>query len=143
MRVRTRSRSRSGNVPDIRAGQKAPCPVRPGERKPGTGGTGTAGSGETGGRGAIGGATGASGAGEPCGRTFRPRPAAGILDGMTTAPVLDREEYVEQAYFFRAFRDRLADNLPAQDILTRVHEELLSSTRLPYAVQFLSAELKH
>jgi len=62
---------------------------------------------------------------------------------MTTAPVLDREEYVEQAYFFRAFRDRLADNLPAQDILTRVHEELLSSTRLPYAVQFLSAELKH
>jgi hypothetical protein len=62
---------------------------------------------------------------------------------MTTAPVLDREEYVEQAYFFRAFRDRLADNLPAQDILTRVHEELLSSTRLPYAVQFLTAELKH
>jgi hypothetical protein len=62
---------------------------------------------------------------------------------MTTAPVLDREEYVEQAYFFRAFRERLADNLPAQDILTRVHEELLSSTRLPYAVQFLSAELKH
>jgi hypothetical protein len=62
---------------------------------------------------------------------------------MTTAPVLDREEYVEQAYFFRAFRERLADNLPAQDILTRLHEELLSSTRLPYAVQFLSAELKH
>jgi hypothetical protein len=62
---------------------------------------------------------------------------------MTTAPVLDREEYVEQAYFFRAFRERVADNLPAQDILTRVHEELLSSTRLPYAVQFLNAELKH
>jgi len=62
---------------------------------------------------------------------------------MATAPVLDREEYVEQAYFFRTFRERLADNLPAQDILTRLHEELLSSTRLPYAVQFLSAELKH
>jgi hypothetical protein len=63
--------------------------------------------------------------------------------GMATAPILDREEYVEQAYFFRAFRERLADNLPAQDILARVHEELLTSTRLPYAVQFLVAELKH
>jgi hypothetical protein len=62
---------------------------------------------------------------------------------MTNAPVLDREEYVEQAYFFRAFRERLADNLAAQDILVRVHEELLSSTRLPYAVQFLAAEMKH
>ncbi len=62
---------------------------------------------------------------------------------MSVTPVLDREEYVEQAYFFRVFRERLADNLPAQDILTRVHEEVLSSTRLPYAVQFLAAELKH
>jgi hypothetical protein len=62
---------------------------------------------------------------------------------MSTASVLDREEYIEQAYFFRAFRERLADNLPAQDILTRVHEELLSSTRLPYAVQFIATELKH
>jgi hypothetical protein len=62
---------------------------------------------------------------------------------MTGMAILDREEYIEQAYFFRAFRERLADNLPAQDVLTRVHEELLSSTRLPYAVQFLAAELKH
>ena len=62
---------------------------------------------------------------------------------MATTPVLDREEYVEQAYFFRTFRERLADNLPAQDVLTRLHEELLSSTRLPYAAQFLAAEMKH
>jgi hypothetical protein len=62
---------------------------------------------------------------------------------MNIPPVLDREEYVEQAYFFRAFRERLQDNLPAQEILARVHEELLSSTRLPLAVQFLAAELKH
>jgi len=62
---------------------------------------------------------------------------------MSTTSVLDREEYVEQAYFFRTFRERLADNQSAQDILTRLHEEVLSSTRLPYAVQFLASELKH
>jgi hypothetical protein len=65
------------------------------------------------------------------------------LEFMITARVLDREEYIEQSYFFRVFRERLADNLPAQDILTRVHEELLSTTRLPYAVQFIATELKH
>jgi hypothetical protein len=62
---------------------------------------------------------------------------------MATAPILEREEYVEQAYFFRVFRDRVADNMPAQDILERLHEEVLTSTRLPYAIQFLAAELKH
>ncbi|MDB5305966.1 MAG: hypothetical protein JWO38_168 [Gemmataceae bacterium] len=62
---------------------------------------------------------------------------------MNTAAALDREEYVEQAYFFRMFRERMADNLPAQDILQRAHEEVLTTTRLPYAIQFLSAELKH
>jgi hypothetical protein len=59
------------------------------------------------------------------------------------APILDREEYVEQSYFFRTLRERLADNIPAQDVLARVHEEVLTSTRLPYAVQFLASELKH
>src|SRR5262245_26543039 len=59
------------------------------------------------------------------------------------APILEREEYVEQTYFFRIFRERVADNMPAQDILERLHEEVLSSTRLPYAIQFLAAELKH
>jgi hypothetical protein len=57
--------------------------------------------------------------------------------------ILDREEYIEQAYFFRTLRERLAQNIPAQDVLERVHEEILSTTRLPYAVQFLATELKH
>ena len=61
---------------------------------------------------------------------------------MTAAP-LERDEYVEQAYFFRTFRERLAENLSAQEVLDHVHEELLTTTRLPYAVQFLSTELKH
>jgi hypothetical protein len=62
---------------------------------------------------------------------------------MSTATVLDREEYVEQAYLFRTVRERLAENYAAQDILQRVGDELLSSTRLPYAVAFLASELKH
>jgi hypothetical protein len=58
-------------------------------------------------------------------------------------PMLDREEYIEQAYFFRVLRERMAENLATQEILDRVHEEILSTTRLPYAVQFLAAEMRH
>jgi hypothetical protein len=57
-------------------------------------------------------------------------------------PVLEREEYIEQAYFFRAFRERLVDGLPSQEILARVGEELLSTTRLPMATAFLHTEVK-
>jgi hypothetical protein len=57
--------------------------------------------------------------------------------------ILDREEYIEQAYFFRVLRERLGANLAAQDALDRVHEEILATTRLPYAIQFLATELKH
>jgi hypothetical protein len=58
-------------------------------------------------------------------------------------PALEREEYVEQAYFFRALRERLADGMATQSILETVDQELLSTTRLPMAVQFLTGEIKH
>jgi hypothetical protein len=57
-------------------------------------------------------------------------------------PVLDREEYIEQAYLFHTFRERLMDGLPSQEILARIGEELLSTTRLPMAVSFLHSEIK-
>jgi hypothetical protein len=57
--------------------------------------------------------------------------------------LLDREEYIEQAYFFATLRERLGQNMATQEVLERVHEEILSTTRLPYAIQFLAAELKH
>src|SRR5215472_4098941 len=57
-------------------------------------------------------------------------------------PVLEREEYIEQAYFFHTFRVRLLDGLPSQDILARIGEELLSTTKLPLAVSFVHSELK-
>jgi hypothetical protein len=62
---------------------------------------------------------------------------------MATAPVLEREEYVEQEYFFRVLRERMAGQMAAQDVLDHLHEEILSTTLLPYAVQFLATELKH
>lgn len=59
------------------------------------------------------------------------------------ATILERDEFVEQAFFFRTLRERLLDGAAAQDILNRAHEELLSTTKLPYAVQFIAGELKH
>jgi hypothetical protein len=61
----------------------------------------------------------------------------------STGGVLEREEYIEQAYFFRVFRERLKANQAAQEILERVHEEILTTTRLPLAIQYLATELKH
>ena len=55
----------------------------------------------------------------------------------------DRAECVEQAHFFALFRDRVAENLPSQDILARVDQEVLPGTKLPYAIQFLTTELRH
>jgi hypothetical protein len=62
---------------------------------------------------------------------------------MATGAVLEREEYIEQAYFFRVLRDRLAGGMATQDVLERIDQEILATTRLPYAIQFLGTELKH
>ncbi len=57
-------------------------------------------------------------------------------------PVLEREEYIEQAYFFQSFRERLLDGMPAQEILARIGEEILSTTKLPMAISYLNTEIK-
>src|SRR5262245_12351590 len=65
-----------------------------------------------------------------------------IIEGAMSS-FLEREEYIEQAYFFRTLRERMPGNIAPQDVLSRVHEEILSTTRLPLAIQFLATELKH
>src|SRR5262249_32969831 len=45
--------------------------------------------------------------------------------------------------FFRVLRERVGTNLATQEVLERIHEEILSTTRLPFAIQFLATELKH
>src|SRR3954464_1643098 len=56
---------------------------------------------------------------------------------------LGREEYVEQAHFFRALGERLEVNVPAQEVLQSVREEVLATTKLPLAIDFLLGELRH
>jgi hypothetical protein len=59
----------------------------------------------------------------------------------TSRTTLEREEYIEQVYFFRVFRERLLENLPAQEVLSTIHEEVLSTTRLPMVIEFLRGEV--
>ncbi|QDT96999.1 hypothetical protein [Gimesia aquarii] len=54
---------------------------------------------------------------------------------------LDREEYIEQAYFFKNYRERLEDAIPSQVILATIYEEILATTKLPMAIDFLKGEL--
>lgn len=56
---------------------------------------------------------------------------------------LGREEYVEQAHFFGTLAERLRENQPVQEVLQSIREELLATTKLPMAIDFLLAELRH
>ncbi len=56
---------------------------------------------------------------------------------------LGREEYIEQAYFFGTLAERLQRNQPAQDVIATVREEILATTKLPLALDFLLGELRH
>lgn len=56
---------------------------------------------------------------------------------------LDREEYVEQAYFYQVLRERLQEGMATQDLLDSIRHELLSTTRLPLALDFMADELRH
>lgn len=57
--------------------------------------------------------------------------------------MLPREEYVEQAYFFKTLLQRLGDNLPMQEVMATIRHEVLASTNLPMAIDFLLSELRH
>src|SRR2546422_683527 len=56
--------------------------------------------------------------------------------------MLPREEYVEQAYFFRALGERMKQNQAAQDLLLMLKHETLATTKLPLALDFLGSELR-
>lgn len=56
---------------------------------------------------------------------------------------LPREEYIEQVHFFNVLGERLVQQMPAQEVLAAAREEVLATTKLPMAIEFLLSELKH
>ena len=56
--------------------------------------------------------------------------------------MLDREEYVEQAYFYRTLRERMQQGISTQELLVAVRQELLATTKLPLALDFMASELR-
>lgn len=57
--------------------------------------------------------------------------------------ILEREEYIEQAHMFRALSERVNPSQPVQELLLMLKQEILVTTRLPMAIDFLLAELNH
>jgi hypothetical protein len=57
--------------------------------------------------------------------------------------MLEREEHIEQAFFFRTLRERMELNMPLQELLAAAREEILATTNLPKAIDFMLSELLH
>ena len=63
--------------------------------------------------------------------------------GQANRPVLAREEYIEQAYLYRGLANRFVSAEPIQELLVHLKEEILATTNLPHAIDYLLAELNH
>ena len=62
---------------------------------------------------------------------------------MALSNPLIREEYIEQEYFFRVWRERMRENVPSQEFLKTIQEEILSTCQLPVAIDILRTEVLH
>ncbi len=56
---------------------------------------------------------------------------------------LPQDEYVEQAYLFKLLRQRIGEQMPIQELLDQSQHELLTTTKLPMAINYLATEVKH
>lgn len=57
-------------------------------------------------------------------------------------PILEREEYIEQAYLYRMMSLRLAQEIPTQELLGMLKHEILATSKLYLALDYLAADLK-
>ena len=55
---------------------------------------------------------------------------------------IDREEYIEQSFFYQSFLERLQSGLSTQEILRSIRNELLTTAKLPLAIDFLLTDMK-
>ncbi len=58
-------------------------------------------------------------------------------------PTLEREEYVEQAHLFGLLHQQAGGQFPIQELLAQLRHEVLATTRLPMAMDYLLTEVKH
>jgi hypothetical protein len=56
--------------------------------------------------------------------------------------MLDREEYIEQAYLFRTLGERMRDGVATQEALVGLSHEVLATTKLPLAIGYLVSDLR-
>ena len=57
--------------------------------------------------------------------------------------MLPKEEYIEQAYLFHGLNNRLDSSDPVQTVMKHLRDEVLATTKLPMAIDYLLAELTH
>jgi len=58
------------------------------------------------------------------------------------AALLDREEYIEQSHLFRVLAERITSGIAAQEALVAIGQEVLATSKLPMAIDYLVSELK-
>jgi hypothetical protein len=68
--------------------------------------------------------------------------SAGPVSRIIGADMLDREEYIEQSYLFRSFAERITAGIAAQEALAAIGQEVLATSKLPMALDYLAGELK-
>jgi hypothetical protein len=58
-------------------------------------------------------------------------------------PDLPRDEYVEQAHLFALLHERAGGQFPLQELLEQLRHEILATTQLPMAMDYMLTEVKH
>jgi len=56
--------------------------------------------------------------------------------------MLDREEYIEQSHLFRALAEQIVAGVAAQEALVSIGQEVLTTSKLPMAIDYMVGELK-